>query len=142
METTTILDNSATPDNGLLARLQQHTNFTPGKYDPAALRARIAAEIASARAAPWECGPAPARYDTGDDDGELVEHVPVPARRQRKRSLASTLKAARKVGADRVIVDGVVIALSPAAAVSESVSLTDSNTNEWDAVLEVDHAPH
>ena len=50
-------------------------------------------------------------------------------RRQRKRSLARVLRAASQAGADRVIVDGVVIALSPSAAVPES------NTNEWDAVL-------
>ena len=43
---------------------------------------------------------------------------PVP-RRQRKRSLAKVCEAARKAGADRVIVDGVVIALSPAASVPE-----------------------
>jgi hypothetical protein len=46
-------------------------------------------------------------------------------------------EAARKAGADRVIVDGVVIVLSPAATVPES------DANEWDAVLsEVDHGPH
>jgi hypothetical protein len=78
--------------------------------------------------------------------GELV---PVPAppapvpRRQRKRSLATVLAAARKAGADRVTVDGAVIALSPAAAVPESVSLTDSTGNEWDVVLpEDEHGPH
>jgi hypothetical protein len=78
-------------------------------------------------------------------DAELVKPAPAPTasqRRQRKRSLTKVCEAARKAGADRVIVDGVTIALSPAAAVSESVSPTDSNTNEWDAVLEVDHAPH
>ena len=58
-------------------------------------------------------------------------------RRQRKRSLARVLRAASQAGADRVIVDGVVIALSPSAAVPES------NANEWDAVLpEGDHGPH
>jgi hypothetical protein len=68
---------------------------------------------------------------------ERVEPVPVPVpRRQRKRSLSKVCDAARKAGADRVIVDGVVIALSPAAAVSGSV------TNEWDAVLEGDHGPN
>jgi hypothetical protein len=55
-------------------------------------------------------------------------------RRQRKRSLTRVLRAASQAGADRVIVDGVVIALSPAAAVLKS------DANEWDAVLsEVDH---
>ena len=41
-------------------------------------------------------------------------------RRQRKRSLAKVCEAARRAGADRVIVDGVVIALSPATAVPTS----------------------
>jgi hypothetical protein len=71
---------------------------------------------------------------------ELVEQPasqPAAMRRQRKRSLARVCEAARKAGADRVIVDGVVIALSPSAAVPES------NANEWDAVLpEGDHGPH
>jgi len=61
------------------------------------------------------------------DDDEPVEVVPVPPRRQRKRSLTKVCEAARKAGADRVIVDGVVIALSPAAAVS-----AESNGNEFD----------
>jgi hypothetical protein len=77
---------------------------------------------------------------------ELVEPaVPVPSRRQRKRSLSKVVEAARKAGADRVIADGVVIALSPAAAVAESVTTTKvtDSANEWDAVLsEVDHGPH
>jgi hypothetical protein len=117
---------------------------TPAKYPYQLPRdeflAHIEAEIASAR-----CGPAPVRCDPGDDDDELVEPaapVPEPQRRQRKRSLTKVCEAARKAGADRVIVDGVVIAFSPSAAVPESVSLTDS-TNEWDAVLPgVDHGPH
>jgi hypothetical protein len=127
METTTTVDDSATPDNGLLARLRNN-HIIPDFVVPrsaAEARANIAAAIDAAR-----CGPAPDSYDTGDDDEELVEHVPVPApvpaRRQRKRSLASTLRSARKVGADRVIVDGVVIVLSPAAAVPVS------DPNEWD----------
>jgi hypothetical protein len=106
-------------------------------------RAYIEAEIASAR-----CGPAPVRLEPGDDDDGLVavESAPQPAappspangpRRQRKRSLTKVCEAARKAGADRVIVDGVVIVLSPSAAVPES------NANEWDAVLpEADHGPH
>jgi hypothetical protein len=69
-----------------------------------------------------------------------VSAPPQPAtvpRRQRKRSLTKVCEAARKAGADRVIVDGVVIALSPAAAVPES------DANEWDAVLPGgDHGPH
>jgi hypothetical protein len=71
-------------------------------------------------------------------DAELrAKHAPVPApRRQRKRSLTKVCEVARKAGADRVIVDGVVIVLSPSAAVPES-------GNEWDAVLsEGDHGPH
>jgi hypothetical protein len=119
------------PQDGteLLARLK------PYQLPPAEFRAYIKAEIASAR-----CGPAPTSCDHGDDDDELVEQpAPQPAavRRQRKRSLAKVCEAARKAGADRVVVDGVVIVLSPSAAVSES------NANEWDAVLsEVDHGPH
>jgi hypothetical protein len=102
----------------------------------AEFRAYLDAEIASARV-PW--ARAPDRFDTGDDDEELVEPVAVPAppRRQRKRSLTKVCEAARKAGADRVIVDSVVIVLSPAAAMPES------DVNEWDAVLsEVDHGPH
>ena len=73
-------------------------------------------------------------------DAELVKPAPAPVpRRQRKRSLSKVCEAARKAGADRVIVDGVVIGLSPAAAVSES----GVNVNEWDAVLPGgDHGPH
>jgi hypothetical protein len=69
---------------------------------------------------------------------ERVEPAPAPVpRRQRKRSLTKVCEAARKAGADRVIVDGIVIALSPSAAVPET------DANEWDAVLpEVDHGPH
>jgi hypothetical protein len=52
--------------------------------------------------------------------------VPVP-RRQRKRSLATVLAAARKAGADRVIIDGAAIVLSPAAAAP-----AESNGNEFD----------
>jgi hypothetical protein len=75
-------------------------------------------------------------------DAERTGAVPVPApRRQRKKSLTALLRQSRKAGADRVIVDGVVIALSPAAAMPESVTVTDSN--EWDVVLpEGDHGPH
>jgi hypothetical protein len=66
--------------------------------------------------------------------GKLVGPVPVPSRRQRKRSLATVCAAARKAGADRVVVDGIVIELSPAATVSES------DANEWDTILpEDDH---
>jgi hypothetical protein len=70
----------------------------------------------------------------GDDLAEMwgpLESVPAPPqpvpRRQRKRSLATVLAAARKAGADRVVVDGAVIALSPAAAVP-----TESNGNAFD----------
>jgi hypothetical protein len=95
-----------------------------GKYDPAAMRARIAAAIDAAR-----CVPA-SDYDTGDDDDELVEHVlvpaPVPAPAtapslyKRARDLAGTvfpvseaviLAAARKAGIGRKF--GRVILFSP-----------------------------
>jgi hypothetical protein len=52
--------------------------------------------------------------------------VAVP-RRQRQRSLASTLRAARKAGADHAMVDGVKIVLSPAADAP-----AESNGNEFD----------
>ena len=111
----------------------------PAKRDLLA-RAHIAAMIDAARADRFD-------YDFNKLDNldelfgpdELVAPVPAPAplRRQRNRSLAKVCEAARKAGADRVIVDGVVIALSPAAAVPES------DANEWDAVLpEDDHGPH
>jgi hypothetical protein len=95
-------------------------------------RAHIAAAIEAARE-PWDRGD----VVEPDRDAELVEQVPVPARRQRKRSLTSTLRAARRAGADRVTVDGVVIALSASAVVPMS------DANEWDAVLsEGDHEPN
>jgi len=111
----------------------------PAKRDLLA-RAHIAAMIDAARADRFD-------YDFNKLDNldelfgpdELVAPVPAPAplRRQRNRSLAKVCEAARKAGADRVIVDGVVIELSPAAAVPES------DANEWDAVLpEDDHGPH
>jgi hypothetical protein len=100
-------------------------------------REYVEAEIASAR-----CGPAPVRFDIGDDDDEeLVEPASVPAqrRRQRKRSLAKVCEAARRAGANHVIVDGVVIAFSPSA----SAAVPESDANEWDVVLpESDHGPH
>jgi hypothetical protein len=61
-------------------------------------------------------------------DAERVRPAAAPVpRRQRKRSLTKVCEAARKAGADRIIVDGVVIALSPAAAVA-----AESNGNEFD----------
>ena len=82
--------------------------------------AKYAAEIAS-------------RYRNGVNAGAPQ---PAAARRQRKRSLTKVCEAARRAGADRVIVDGVVIALSPATAVPAS------DSNEWDTVLsEGDHEP-
>jgi hypothetical protein len=105
-------------------------------------RTHISAAIEAARV-PWERGKdRSGDVEPDDEDDELVEPVvpvPAPVRRQRKRSLAKVCEAARKAGADRVIVDGVVIALSPSAAVSES----GVNVNEWDAVLPGDdHGPH
>jgi hypothetical protein len=79
---------------------------------------------------PWERGKAHRLDVACDDDEDLVElavelapvpvPVPVPARRQRKRSLKNVCEVARKAGADRVIVGGVVIVLAPAAAVPAS----------------------
>ena len=118
------LSNSATPGNGLLARLQRpFTLIAPSGHD-------LVARVTAGCVVPWEAA-------SGDDDPAEAAPVPAAVRRQRKRTLASTLRAARKAGADRVIVDGVVIVLSPAAAVLKS------DANEWDAVLsEVDHGPH
>jgi hypothetical protein len=66
----------------------------------------------------------------GDDLAEMwgppPQPVPVP-RRQRKHSLHKIIAAARKAGADHVMVDGVKIALSPTAAVP-----TESNRNAFD----------
>ena len=75
-----------------------------------------------------------------DAEQQWIKPAPAPVpRRQRKRSLATVCEAASKAGADRVIVDGVVIAFSPAAA----AAVPESNANEWDAVLpESDHGPH
>jgi hypothetical protein len=123
-------------------------------------RAHISAAIEAARV-PWARGGRDVVEP--DDDDELEEgasrsgtlrarsskagrslpaasdtEISVP-RRQRKRSLSKVLEAARRAGADRVIVDGVVIALSPAAA----VAVPESDANEWDTVLqESDHGPH
>jgi NAD(P)H-dependent flavin oxidoreductase YrpB (nitropropane dioxygenase family) len=123
----------------LLARLHNnHVHKFVARSDEE-LRAHIAAAIEAARV-PWERDDALRRdiaASCGDDDDDLVAPAPVPPRRQRKRSLAKVCEAARKAGADHVIVDGVVIALSPAAAAPES------DVSEWDAVLpEVDHGPH
>jgi sugar phosphate isomerase/epimerase len=125
----TILDNSATlAKHALLARL--HNDHVPRTEDD--LRAHIEAAIDAARE-PWTRG-LDIAASCGDDDDELVEPAP---RRQRKRSLTKVCEAARKAGADRVIVDGVVIAFSPTTAVPES------NANEWDAVLpEGSNGPH
>src|ERR1700730_17497661 len=61
-------------------------------------------------------------------DAELVKPAPAPVpRRQRKRSLTKVCEIARKAGANHVIVDGVVIAFSPAAAAA-----VESNGNEFD----------
>jgi hypothetical protein len=62
-----------------------------------------------------------------------------PKRRPRKRSFASTLKAARKAGADRVeILDNKIViplASEPAKPKSTSTAAPDSGANEWDDVL-------
>jgi hypothetical protein len=135
METDVTVNDAAAPDNGLLARLRNNhviPDFDFAARTNAELRAHIDAAIEAAR-----CGPAPVGLEIGDDDDELVE-PPAAQRRQRKRSLTKVCEAARKAGADRVIVDGMVIALAPAAVVPES-----STTNEWDTVLpEGDNGPH
>src|SRR5712671_1966333 len=141
MEEPTLYNGAPLAKCELLARLQNnHIIHHIVPRTNAEVRANIAACLDAVRV-PWDRGNAH-RLDIAcddDDELELVEptSVPVPARRQRKRSLAKVCEAARKAGADRVIVDGVVIALSPSAAVP------GSNANEWDAVLpEGDHGPH
>jgi hypothetical protein len=121
MEETTLYNGAPLAKCELLARLQHNHKFVA--RTGAELSAYLAAEIASARR-----GPAPVLCEPGDEE-ELVEAAAVPAalRRQRKRSLAKVCEAARRAGADRVIVDGVVIVLSPAAAVP-----AESNGNEFD----------
>ena len=118
----------------------QDISVKPYQLSPGEFRAYIDAAIDAARV-PWERGNAPrldVACDDDDDDELVVEPVPAAPRRQRKRSLTKVCEAARKAGADRVIVDGVVIVLSPTAVVPES-----STTNEWDTVLpEGDHGPH
>jgi hypothetical protein len=95
-------------------------------------RAHIAAAIEAARE-PCARG----MQHTGEVEPDDEPSVPVPSRRQRKRSLAKVCEAARKAGAHRIIVDGVVIVLSPSAAAPAS------DSNEWDTVLqESDHGPH
>jgi hypothetical protein len=86
-----------------------------------ALRAHFSGAIASARARLDDERSVRVRSLPATGDTEM----PAP-RRQRKRSLAKVCEAARKAGADRVIVDGVVIVLSPAA-------VPESNGNEFDA---------
>jgi hypothetical protein len=139
METTATLPNSATLANSELPA-RPHNNPPPwfAALSDDEFSAQIDARIDAARM-PHARGRAHRLFDIADDD-DLIEPVaaPEPSRRQRKRTLAFTLRAARKAGADRVIVDGVVIVLSPAAAVPAS----DSSSNEWDTVLEVDHGPH
>jgi hypothetical protein len=106
----------------------QDISVKPYQLSPGEFRAHIDAAIDAARV-PWERGTP--RLDVADDDDDelVVEPVPVsaPSRRQRKRSLAKVCEAARKAGANHVIVDGVVIAFSPSAAVP-----AESNGNEFD----------
>jgi len=130
-------------NEALLARLARKLNqkgIKPYQLPSDEFHAYIDAAIDAARV-PWERGKQRGGIvdepDDEPDDDELVASVPVPSRRQRKRSLVKVCEAARKAGADRVIVDGVVIVLSSVAAVPESTA------NEWDAVLlESDHGPH
>ena len=84
--------------------------------------AEIAARIDAARE-PW----ARLRLEAGEGDDELVD-APV-SRRQRRRSLAQICRAARRAGADRVIVDGgIVIYLSNGSPPVEA----ESDVNEWE----------
>ena len=136
MEIPTVDTSAAIAKCDLLARLRNNPPPWFAALSGDEFSAQIDARIDAARM-PHARGRAHClNIAASDDDDEPVEAAPVP-RRQRKRSLAKVCEAARKAGADRVIVDGVVIVLSPAAAVLKS------DANEWDAVLsEVDHGPH
>jgi hypothetical protein len=145
MEEPTLYNGVRLANSELLARLRNTPPPWFAGLSDSEFSAQIAARIDAWRV-PWERGKQHSGdVDEPDDDDELVapvppQPVPVP-RRQRKRSLAKVCEAARKAGADRVIVDGVVIAFSPAAAVPESETV--SSANEWDAVLQGDdHGPH
>jgi hypothetical protein len=128
MEFSTLYNGVPLAKCELLARLKNNRLPT----DDLRVRTAVVSRVPNY---PWE----QRSSDIDEPDDEPAEAAPV-SRRQRKRSLAKVCEAARKAGADRVIVDGAVIVLSPAAP--ESVSLTDS-PNEWDAVLPgVDHGPH
>jgi hypothetical protein len=126
-------------ENEALLERMARDGIKPYQLPPDEFHTYIQATFDRCRWVPSERG----KDRTGDVD-EPVEPAPVPApRRQRKRSLSKVCEAARKAGADRIIVDGVVIVLSPAAAVPESdPAVPQSDTNEWDAMLEVDHGPH
>src|SRR5580704_9012833 len=64
-----------------------------------------------------------------DDELARVPSQPVPVpRRQRKHPLPKIIAAARKAGADRVVVDGTIM-LSPAAAVPESSTVAAPDVN-------------
>jgi hypothetical protein len=70
---------------------------------------------------------------------DLIVGAPAapPKRRPRKPSLASTLKAARKAGADHVeIIDGkIVIALAGEPVKPTGNGARSPDRNEWDAIL-------
>jgi hypothetical protein len=70
---------------------------------------------------------------------DLIVGAPAapPKRRPRKPSLASTLKAARKAGADHVTIGEIVIALAGETAkpTGNSTAAPDTGANEWDDVL-------
>jgi len=84
---------------------------------PEAMRAELATAVAAERA---RLG------------AELIKPAPVPVpRRQRRRSLASTLKAARKAGADRVEYGGAMSHLNgesqPQAANGDAAGAPERN---------------
>jgi hypothetical protein len=63
--------------------------------------------------------------------------APPLRRRPRKPSLASTLKAARKAGADHVTIGEIVIALAGETAkpTGNGTAAPNTDANEWDDVL-------
>jgi hypothetical protein len=92
------------------------------------LDAELTARIDAAR-----CGPAPVRYEPGDDDDDQVEPAPVPepSRRQRKRtpSLARALREAKKAGIP--VTGATFTADSVSLSFGEAVKSNGNALDEW-----------
>jgi hypothetical protein len=121
METNATVDISATPAKCALRRPPWFSTLTDDELD-AALDARINAA---------RCGPAPVRYDPGDDDDDQVEPAPVPSRRQRKRtpSLAKALREAKKAGIP--VTGATFTADSVSISFGDAVKSNGNALDEW-----------